>query len=717
MKDEIAEEEDVQSFGYKRFGIQEGARCTKCKSEWALKAAIGLLYVLCALLTIAVAILGYKVVQRVDNATEGMQGYGGKITAMELDVKKLDDESGMKLKNTSKELQMFRSGLSALRQKLAAVSDRVSSNAEALQKLRSSSQDARSLQDYLRSQLDAHSSTLRYANATLVSTSASMPALQQDTARLQHNLQMYISAQRSLQFAADSLNLTQRRQDMVAAALQQTVETASEAMQGVRSDSLILQRDTQLVSSNEDWLREKIHSLEWAEHNTSAQAKSIMESLEEQSSQLASFSNQILNMSALSDINSANLRELLDQQREYGSRTSARFDQMEERLDGAEEGVDMVTGNVSYATRMLGGVNGELGALRSCSDTVGRHSDILLYLNRSLVEARSDGNTLRSRQDVLSARLDKEVSSLSIIMEEMKLVDSRHSQLITNFTVLQGPPGPRGARGEKGPMGAVGPPGQKGERGDKGEAGVAGSQGEKGSSGPPGLPGLTGNQGSHGGPGPKGPRGSGGRAGPQGPKGEPGTPGLPGRDGPPGVLGTQGPTGVRGPIGPEGEPGLAGPAGPMGPPGPPGSPGLPSRTVPVPTIPAALQGEAPAGPTRSVLGPSACPADWLRFRNSCYFFSTEQLSFEDAQKQCNAKSSSMVIINDGEEQDWLHLRTVENGGLGSLITGAMAMKMEKIVQVWFMVACGTTSTVMKKSAPSVKEQWRVEICHMHPVQM
>lgn len=46
------------SFSYT--GIQEGTQCTKCKNEWALKTSIALLYVLCTLLTIAVAVLGYK---------------------------------------------------------------------------------------------------------------------------------------------------------------------------------------------------------------------------------------------------------------------------------------------------------------------------------------------------------------------------------------------------------------------------------------------------------------------------------------------------------------------------------------------------------------------------------------------------------------------------------------------------------------------------------
>uniref|UniRef100_W5KIL3 Collectin-12 n=1 Tax=Astyanax mexicanus TaxID=7994 RepID=W5KIL3_ASTMX len=658
MKDEFAEEEDVQSFGYKRFGIQEGAQCTKCKSEWALKAAIGLLYVLCILLTIAVAVLGYKVVQRVNDASEGMQNYGGKIVSMELDIKKLDDESGVKLKNTSNELQMFRSGLSALRQKLAAVSDRVSSNAVALQQFRSSSQEVRSLQDYLRSHMDAHTSALRKANATLISASAGLPLLQQNTARLQHELQVHINAQRSLQFGVDGLNLTQMRQDTVTGALQRTMEVAAEAVQSMRSDALTLQRDTQLVSGNEDWLKEKISNLRNDGLNSFSQAMGNADSLDKLSSQLFSISSQILNVSTLSDVNAVNLRELLDQQREYGRRISARFDQMEEHLDAAETGVDMVTGNVSYATRMLGGVNGELGDLRSCSDTVGHHSDLLLSLNRSLAEAQAEGNTVRSQQDDLSARLDKEVSSLSIIMEEMKLVDSKHSQLITNFTVLQGPPGPRGPRGEKGLIGAVGPPGQKGEQGNKGEAGEPGSRGEQGIPGPPGLPGFTGNPGSRGSSGPKGPRGSGGRAGPQGSKGEPGTPGLSGRDGLPGPQGAQGMLGVRGPIGPVGDPGLQGTVGPIGPPGPPGLPGPPARKIEVPTIPVALHGETAVIPTISLPG---CPPGWIRFRNSCYFFPSEQLSFDEAQRKCNAMTSSMVIINDNEEQGWLHLKTVGKG--------------------------------------------------------
>lgn len=333
---------------------------------------------------------------------------------------------------------MFRSGLSELRQKLAATSDSINNNAAILQQLRASSQDVLSLQEYLHSQQNAHANALHSVNATLFSVTSKTPVLQQDTAQLQHNLQTHINAQRMLQLSIDRLNFTQMQQDTLTAAMQRTMEAADMNTQSVYSDVLTLRRETQLVGSIEDWIREKITNLERAEFNASSNVQVTAQGLVEVNMQLAGISSQILNISTLSDGNAANLRDLQEQKQDHGSRTNARFDRVEERLDTAEEIVDRITGNVSYSTWMLGGVNGELGALRSCSDKVGQHSDLLLNLNRTLVETQADRAALKSQQDDLSARLDKEVSSLSIIMEEMKLVDSKHSQLITNFTVLQG---------------------------------------------------------------------------------------------------------------------------------------------------------------------------------------------------------------------------------------------------------------------------------------
>lgn len=50
------------------------------------------------------------------------------------------------------------------------------------------------------------------------------------------------------------------------------------------------------------------------------------------------------------------------------------------------------------------------------------------------------------------------------------------------------------------------------------------------------------------------------------------------------------------------------------------------------------------------IGGGGCPADWVLFKTSCYFFSTEKLSFDNSFQKCNGTSSTMVIINDKEEQ-------------------------------------------------------------------
>lgn len=178
-------------------------------------------------------------------------------------------------------------------------------------------------------------------------------------------------------------------------------------------------------------------------------------------------------------------------------------------------------------------------------------------------------------------------------------------------------------------------------------------------------------------PGPKGSRGSGGRAGPPGTKGEPGTAGLPGRDGQPGPPGAQGPPGVRGPMGPAGEQGPRGLPGQIGPPGVPGPPGHVAALQRGSLGPVSLQDEAVAStlwapgttpvahsclkdpPIHSfdfclfVSMPdvfSGCPSDWANYRDKCYFFSKELHSFDDAKASCQSMSSSLLIINDLEEQ-------------------------------------------------------------------
>lgn len=58
------------------------------------------------------------------------------------------------------------------------------------------------------------------------------------------------------------------------------------------------------------------------------------------------------------------------------------------------------------------------------------NSTALLLLNLA--------DTLRQQNVLLNLRLDMDVRNLSMVMEEMKLVDNHQTQLIKNFTIVKG---------------------------------------------------------------------------------------------------------------------------------------------------------------------------------------------------------------------------------------------------------------------------------------
>uniref|UniRef100_A0A8C3AKR6 Collectin-12 n=1 Tax=Cyclopterus lumpus TaxID=8103 RepID=A0A8C3AKR6_CYCLU len=645
----------------------EGTECTKCKNDWALRAAIALLYVLCALLTIAVAILGYKVVQRMDNVTEGMQNYGGKINAVETDLKKLGNwEQHLKCKET------FKSDLEALQNQLNDIALRATRNRDLLDGLQITGDDMQNGHVSLQSFMQGNEASLRGVNQTLASYSGMIDDLQTDTARLQTEIQGHVKVQSQTQVSISALNITQSQQRNLLSTLQKTVEGAGQAVQKLRNDYQGLQQTARQTRADTEWLKEKVQNLQVLAANNSALARSNGEALDDLGAQLSTLASQIQNTSTLNEEHGQSLHELMDHQRDHDNATSSKFDEMESRLDRHENDMDRVTGNMSFASQLLGAISSDLNGLRSCAETVMRHSDLLLGLNDSVTEAKADSKELSAQQDELAARLDKEVSNLSVVMEEMKLVDSKHSKLITNFTILQ-----------------VGQPGQKGDKGDKGMPGLVGPKGEKGTAGPPGVTGPKGPVGGRGLPGAKGSRGSGGRPGNSGEKGDPGATGIPGRDGLSGLPGPPGPQGPRGTAGPAGLDGLRGPVGPIGPPGPPGLPG--NQKAPC------LGRSSPLSPLLQRL--VSCPAEFRKFGDSCYYFSSgpQRLNFDESNQFCTNMSSLMLIINDNEEQQFVRDAIA---GKGYFWLGLTDREEEN---VWKWV--DGTVPVFKKWKPGQPDNW------------
>ncbi|XP_014350054.1 CD209 antigen-like protein C [Latimeria chalumnae] len=74
-----------------------------------------------------------------------------------------------------------------------------------------------------------------------------------------------------------------------------------------------------------------------------------------------------------------------------------------------------------------------------------------------------------------------------------------------------------------------------------------------------------------------------------------------------------------------------------------------------------------------------CPRDWLWFRGSCYYFSNDEMNWNQSKENCKSMDSHLVIITSKEEQDfiekqlkkvyWIGLSDQEREGVWKLVVG------------------------------------------------
>lgn len=349
-----------------------------------------------------------------------------------------DDRTGEKSENATSEISSFKEEIKNLQRQLNDIATKSSSNSDILNELQLAGDNIQKGHFSLKDLLQSNTNTIRNVNHTLNTYSSLIDGLKSDTQRLQSDLQVQKREQSRSTYSLNALNFTQIQQRNLISVLQRSVEDTSQAVQKLKNDYQSLHQIASQTKADTDWLKEKVHNLQVLTANNSALARSNNDALEDITSQVNSLSEQVQNASSIGDSHEQSLRELLDQQQDRDNGTSSRFNVLEARVDRSEADMDRIIGNISVTTELLGAVSTDLFGLRVCAETVTRHSDLLVTLNMSMLEAKVESTELKTQQEELAARLDKEVNNLAIVMDEMKIVDSKHSQLITNFTVLQG---------------------------------------------------------------------------------------------------------------------------------------------------------------------------------------------------------------------------------------------------------------------------------------
>lgn len=570
-EDFTGEEEEMPSFrGRSRGG------CVKCQQSHSLQLAVKVLYGFVAFLIITVAVLASLVFRKVDNLAKEELGYYTKITNVQRGIKDLRSTSNC---SGCLDVTLYSKEISRLKREFEDIQRMILNQEQVLDQASQTQATLKATSSRLTHDMQNHIMSIKLLNQSLERYVGQVEGWKDVIEETEEKMKTLSDDQYNIKATAQQINTTVALSTMWIDALQRKSDEETLVLQKLTSEWQNYSRVLNAIKSNTSSTTQSmrfLHSGILAAHQRISMSTEVYYDLTQQ---VMNLQMQLDNATSFMDEHEENMHDLQYHSRYYENRTGERFSALEGRLNSIEMEIDTVSSSinatVSHVQSMYKYINIESS---SCQSRLGRHTEDLQNMNNTVLLLLHLADTLRQQYMLLNVRLDVDVRNLSMVMEEMKLVDTHHTQLIKNFTILKGapgPPGPKGNRGETGPRGAVGLTGSKGDRGLSGSRGFPG---EKGSLGPKGSPGESGPSGARGGIGIKGAKGSLGQQGTRGERGQKGDVGPPGKDGipgPKGLPGIQGQAGLPGLSGPQGPRGKPGPAGLPGPPGTPGPPGLP----------------------------------------------------------------------------------------------------------------------------------------------
>ncbi|XP_040283031.1 scavenger receptor class A member 3 isoform X2 [Bufo bufo] len=581
----LQEDDDMPSSRHRQNG-RTRTNCAKCQKNLSLQNSVKVLYVFVVILIIAVIVLASLVFRKVnslyDDFSSAKSGYEKKIVSVQVDLQELDIKSigncsychdatylGQEISKLQGELEEIQKMLLAQDMQL----DKTSQNHQLLIATNSK----------MDNQIERSNISLRQINQTLGLFLSQVKGWQTTAAELETSVKNLVQERYDITAAVQQINFTVRQTSEWIQVIQRKNDEETLTLQKIVTD---WQNYSKILGGFKSTSVKTIDLVRNIQSSITATAQRITmntEVMHDLVLQVMGLQLQLDNITSFLDDHEENMQDLQYHTKYTQNRTVERFESLEGRMFSHETEIATIFTNINATDNHVHSMLKYLDDVRlSCTHGFNSHAEELYYLNKSVSLMEGATDLLRERFSLMNARLDFDVRNLSMIMEEMKLVDIKHGDILQKVTIVQGAPGLPGPRGIKGDMGGKGPIGLKGEKGDTGELGPPGPQGprgpigetgpigEKGSIGIKGSSGIKGEKGSMGPPGPKGQKGIKGDPSPPGPIGPPGAIGPQGLTGLPGFMGHPGLQGIDGPMGLKGEAGIPGPSGLPGPPGPKG---------------------------------------------------------------------------------------------------------------------------------------------------
>ncbi|XP_043076141.1 scavenger receptor class A member 3 [Puntigrus tetrazona] len=569
-EDLTAEEEEIPPLrGRARGG------CMKCQQTHSLQLAVKMLYGFLALLIIAVAVLASLVFRRVDTLSEEETFYRKQISKVQESIK---DINAVNNYSNCLDVVQYQEEIAKLKKEYEEIQKIVLTQKQQLDQATQSQQTLTQSSNRMTRDLQSFGIIIKRINQSLGQYLDQVTGWQVVINETDQGMKTLVEDQYDLKATMQQVNTTVALSALWIGALQRKAEEETLVLQKITADWQNYSRVLSALKSNASVTMQTVRAVQNGVSATHQRISMSSEMVHDLTLQVMNLQMQLDNVSSYIDEHEENMHDHQYHAKYYENRTGERFVTLDARMKSIEMEIDTLSSSfkatVSHVRSMYQYINQESS---SCQSRLNSHTEDLQNLNNTVLLLLHLADTLRMQYMMLNVRLDADVRNLSMVVEEMKLVDTSHEKLIQNFTILKGLPGPPGPKGNRGETGAKGSVGIFGSKGDRGLAGNRGPQGLKGAVGIKGDPGVQGSSGMKGGPGFKGEKGSLGPPGPRGEKGQKGDMGAPGKDGIPGLKGPAGIRGQAGLPGVHGPPGQLGVQGPVGPPGLRGLPGPPGE--------------------------------------------------------------------------------------------------------------------------------------------
>ncbi|XP_063771079.1 scavenger receptor class A member 3 [Pseudophryne corroboree] len=552
----IQEEDDMPSSRYRQNG-RARTNCSRCQKNLSLQNSVKVLYVFVVILIIVVIVLASLVFRRVDSLHEDFSSakssYEKKIVSVQVNLQELDMKS---VGNCSychdanflgQEISKLHGELEEMQKMLSAQDVRMDQTSESHQLMTI----ANSKMD---NQIVKSNISLRQINQTLGLFLSQVKGWQTAASELEASVKNLVQERYDITAAVQQINFTLGQTSDWIHVIHRKTDEETLTLQKIVNDWQNYSKVFTAFKATLGKTIDMVRNIQSSMGGTAQQITLNTEVIHDLVLQVMSLQLQLDNLTSFLDDHEENMQDLQYHSKYTQNRTVERFESLEGRMFSHETEIGTIFTNINATDNHVHSMLKYLDDVRlSCTHGFNSHAEELYYLNKTVGLMQGTTDWLRERFSLMNARLDFDVRNLSMIMEEMKLVDTRHGEILQKVTIVQGSPGLPGPRGFKGDVGVKGPIGIKGEKGDTGDLGDPGHEGSRGVIGDFGPMGVKGSLGTKGASGIKGEKGSMGPPGPKGQKGAKGDIGLLGPGGPPGYIG---PSGFFGEPGIQGQPGL-----------------------------------------------------------------------------------------------------------------------------------------------------------------